>query len=177
MDVLAHQRISKDNHAPEILLAQARLLFNAVGVIIQVAVIIILALIQRDSTPLQSSLPLILTISAICFYRFWLSRRYRDLAETPENVKYCLDRHTAALALSGLVFGAAAIFYIPGASPELQIFSALVLGGLASGAMASLLPSIRTYVSLFCRQSFPRSYFSSCREPNLDIPPALWRPC
>ena len=148
MDASAHKRVSNDNHAPEILLAKARLLFNAAdaGAIIQVAVIIILALIQRDSTPLLSSLPLILTISAICLYRMWLSRRYREKAETPENVKFCLDRHTAALALSGLVFGAAAILYIPGASPELQIFTALVLGGLASGAMVSLLPSVRTYV-------------------------------
>lgn len=175
MDAPDKYSLGKEAHASAIFLAQVRMIFEAStsGTIIQVIVPMVLAFVQRTSTSLEQSFPLLVYFLLIAAFRVWIVRRYNQGEESPSHARRWLNYYMVSLALLGLGYTMAAILYIPGVPAELQIFTALVLGGVASGAVVSLFPTYKTYLIFVIPTNVPAIILFFAQYTELSITTGL----
>ncbi len=80
-------------------------------------------------------------------WRAILTRRFTAADPEDAAMPVWARRYVVATAWTGVAWGLAGVFLLPGAPPTHQIVTAFVLGGVAAGAVTSLSPVFAAYVA------------------------------
>ena len=98
---------------------------------------LILSLILWNVAPRNSVVIWFIVLVVVSLVRFFLQKSYSKVTPTLENAKKWENLFLLTLALSGLVWGSAAIFLFPSDSIGHQVFIAFVLGGMVAGSVGA----------------------------------------
>ena len=107
-----------------------------VGTAITLIVGGILATVQSLQLPLLKIVGWYVCLVLVTAFRLVLSYRYKYAAPLSQTSRVWERRFLLGAGLSGLVWGAAAIFLFPPEALVFQVFLAFVLGGMVAGAVA-----------------------------------------
>jgi PAS domain S-box-containing protein len=96
---------------------------------------LVLSLILWNVVPKMSVVIWFILSVAVSSVRYFLQKRYSKLTPTLETAKKWKKLFLLTLALSGAVWGSAAIFLFPWESIGHQVFIVFVLGGMVAGSV------------------------------------------
>ncbi len=110
------------------------------GLIASVVNASVLAYIQWRHVPDQAVMTWYGAVLLMVILRLGIRFHLNRQPVTPETAAVWSLRFKLSVGLSGIVWGAAAIFLFPQDLPGHQVFTAFVIGGMTAGAAASLSP-------------------------------------
>ena len=142
-------RSSAENE-DQIFAEQVRLLYDStiLGCIIQATVIISLALAQQDFAPHAHIAGILGFFLIITLSRLALNTLYNKKNPPPQDSRKWARYYTIPIGLLGLGWVMAAYIFITTSESVNVIFSAMILGGISSGALISMAAHLRTYYTL-----------------------------
>lgn len=85
-------------------------------------------------------------LAAIYFYRFLLTRRFFKLTPPPKEQRTWLNLFRTASLTTGLILGSTVLFFFPFDTVPRQMFTIMVLAGMAAGGLTVLVTDLVCFI-------------------------------
>lgn len=118
---------------------------------------------------LQASVLWFAALTAILLWRAWEAWSYRQSRHPARTAQEWLRQHRIGTFLTGLVWGWAGVQFFPVDAVQYQIFTVLVLAGLAAGALTVHAPDYGSYISYAIPTLLPVGVASLFQGTNLHL--------
>lgn len=108
--------------------------------------------------PVHGKIPLLLWLSLLAVIyacRFVLTRSFFRQTQADETLFSWLQRFRVAVTVTGLTLGSTVIFFYPSDDVPLQMFTVLMLAGLAAGGLTVLVADLVTFTAYVCSLLLP----------------------
>jgi hypothetical protein len=139
------------------------------SILVTLMVILVLASIQYDVVAHSILTSWILVQLLVLIGRFWLGLRFAKKAPMNSDLRKWGRRFFIGAVSTGLVWGAAGLVFFPSDSIALQVFTVLVLAGLAAGALTVLAADFSSYAAYACTTLLPVTVNSAIYADRLHI--------
>ncbi|EGW54436.1 putative bifunctional diguanylate cyclase/phosphodiesterase [Candidatus Endoriftia persephonae] len=139
------------------------------SILVTLMVILVLASIQYDVAAHSILTSWILVQLLVLIGRFWLGLRFARKAPMNSDLRKWGRRFFIGAVSTGLVWGAAGLVFFPSNSIALQVFTVLVLAGLAAGALTVLAADFPSYAAYACTTLLPVTVNSAIYADRLHI--------
>ncbi|OGA00881.1 MAG: hypothetical protein A3H35_18570 [Betaproteobacteria bacterium RIFCSPLOWO2_02_FULL_62_17] len=145
--------------ADEVASAQVRLLYrNALtGPSVTAATASLLVWLQAQGSLSAAALPWLICVLVVCILRLTLAILYRHLARLPKQAALWRNAFMVGVLLAGAGWTATVFIFMPAGDILLQFATALVLGGMAAGAVPILSAVISAYYLFLALTLVPAS--------------------
>jgi signal transduction histidine kinase/CheY-like chemotaxis protein len=145
--------------ADEVASAQVRLLYrNALtGATVTAATATLLAWLHAQGSLSKAALPWLGYVLGVCLFRLALTILYRKQAQLPRQAALWRNAFILGVALTGAGWTATVFIFMPDGDVVLESATALVLGGMAAGAVPILSAVINAYYLFIALTLVPAS--------------------
>jgi diguanylate cyclase (GGDEF)-like protein/PAS domain S-box-containing protein len=159
----------------QIYTAQVALLYNhgLLSFIFSVLNGSILAFLQRSVISNQVLFTWLAVLLLVTLARTILLYSYRKKQSSDLSIAYWYRAYLAGTALSGCVWGSAAIYLFPNDQPGHQLFVVFVLAGMTAGAMSVLSASMLAFLLFVLPTSLPLAMQVFWQSTALSTPMAV----
>ncbi|MET0118343.1 MAG: EAL domain-containing protein [Sedimenticola sp.] len=125
--------------------------------------------VHSEHMGLNTSLSWFFMLSVVLFWRTYEAWNYRQGRRASRSPLDWLRYHRAGTLLTGAVWGLAGVLFFPMDGVQYQLFTVLVLAGLAAGALSVHAPDYLSYVSYSIPTLVPVGLASLLQGTNLHL--------
>jgi PAS domain S-box-containing protein len=136
-------------HHQDIYANQLEILFKATSnsIVVTLVVAAIFLTIEDGLVPLLTRCIWFFLLILVMVDRHIVAKRYREASPSPDHAGIWGKKFLIGISLSGLLWGVAGILFFPANSLSHQVFTILVLAGLAAGSLTVLAADYRAYMA------------------------------